>query len=212
MLNKQITKIVITGGPCAGKTTALKRIQSAFTGNGYTVIFIPETATELISCGVAPWTLESKLDYQLCQMKLQIEKEKIFREAAEKIFNSDKIIIVCDRGLMDNKAYMSDDDFTTALSLLGFSEKELYGTYDAIFHLVTTAKGVSKYYTLGNNHARTETIEEAEALDDKLFSAWSEHPYFRKIDATEGFESKMDQLISEISQFLKTVNCDNKKR
>ena len=45
----EITKIVITGGPCAGKTTALSWIQSNFTKLGYTVLFVPETATELIT-------------------------------------------------------------------------------------------------------------------------------------------------------------------
>ncbi|MBR3576898.1 MAG: AAA family ATPase, partial [Clostridia bacterium] len=56
---KHITKIVITGGPCAGKTTGMGWIKKAFTAMGYSVIFIPETATELISGGVAPWTLNS---------------------------------------------------------------------------------------------------------------------------------------------------------
>ena len=46
-----ITKIVITGGPSAGKTTGLGRIRSAFGKLGYTVLFVPETATELISGG-----------------------------------------------------------------------------------------------------------------------------------------------------------------
>ena len=50
----EITKIVLTGGPCAGKTTAMSRIQTHFTKMGYTVLFIPETATELITGGVAP--------------------------------------------------------------------------------------------------------------------------------------------------------------
>ena len=49
-----IVRIVITGGPCAGKTTAMSWIQNAFTKLGYRVLFIPETATELISGGVAP--------------------------------------------------------------------------------------------------------------------------------------------------------------
>lgn len=49
-----ITKIVITGGPCAGKTTGMSWIQNAFTERGYKVLFISETATELISGGVAP--------------------------------------------------------------------------------------------------------------------------------------------------------------
>lgn len=199
---KHITKIVITGGPCAGKTTGMSWIQNAFTAMGYSVIFIPETATELISGGVAPWTLNSNLDYQLCQMKLQIEKEKIFEEAATKIYNSNKILIVCDRGAVDNKAYMSDMEFKRALTLLNLNETELRDNYDAVFHLVTAAKGAEKFYTLSNNKARTETIEEAAAMDDKLISAWTGHPHFRVIDNTKGFEEKMKHLIAEISSFL----------
>ena len=71
---KEITKIVITGGPCAGKTTGLSIIHDAFTELGYTGIFIPETATELITGGIAPWTLERNVDYQIRQIKLQLEK------------------------------------------------------------------------------------------------------------------------------------------
>ena len=55
----EITKIVITGGPCAGKSTAISWVQNAFTQMGYTVLFVPETATELITGGVAPWSCGS---------------------------------------------------------------------------------------------------------------------------------------------------------
>ena len=122
---KQIIKIVITGGPCAGKTTGKSWIKRAFTAMGYNVIFIPETATELISGGVAPWTLNSTFDYQLCQMKLQIYKEKVFEEAAEKLLDADKVIIVCDRGMIDNKAYMPDDEYKKAFLQLGLDETEV---------------------------------------------------------------------------------------
>ena len=70
-----ISKIVITGGPCAGKSTAMSWVQNAFTQMGYTVLFVPETATELITGGVAPWTCGTNAEYQKCQLKLQIEKE-----------------------------------------------------------------------------------------------------------------------------------------
>ncbi|MBE7050708.1 MAG: helix-turn-helix domain-containing protein [Ruminococcaceae bacterium] len=199
---KQITKIVITGGPCAGKTTGMSWVQNAFTEMGYVVLFVPETATELISGGVAPWTLSSNLDYQLCQMKLQLHKETVFEEAAKKIYNSDKILIVCDRGMIDNKAYMSDGEFKSALSKLQLNETELRDSYDAVFHLVTAAKGAEEFYTLSNNKARTETIEEASIMDDKLISAWTGHPHFRVIDNSKGFEDKMKQLVAEISSFL----------
>ena len=156
----EITKIVITGGPCAGKTTAMSWIQSNFTKLGYTVLFVPETATELITGGVAPWTCGSNADYQKCQMKLQMEKEKVFAQAAATMA-AEKILIVCDRGALDNKAYMTDLEFTCVLEALGCNEVELRDNYDAVFHLVTAAKGAERFYTLANNAARYETVEEA---------------------------------------------------
>lgn len=199
---KTITKIVITGGPCAGKTTAMSWIQNAFTERGYYVLFISESATELINGGIAPWTLDSNTDFQNHLLKLQIEREKIYESAAKKIFNKDKILIVCDRGIIDNKAYMQDGEFKYALSELNLNETELRDNYDAVFHLVSAAKGAEEFYTLSNNKARTETIEEASLLDDKLIASWTGHPHFRIIDNSLGFEEKMKHLITEIASFL----------
>lgn len=197
----EISKIVITGGPCAGKSTAMSWVQNAFTQMGYTVLFIPETATELISGGVAPWTCGTNVEYQKCQLKLQIEKEKIFEQAAGTMA-VDKVLIVCDRGTLDNKAYMNDIEFDESIQFIGSNEVELRDNYDAVFHLVTAAKGAEEFYTTANNTARTETLEEAAILDDKLISAWTGHPHLRIIDNTSSFEDKMKKLIVEISTFL----------
>lgn len=197
----KISKIVITGGPCAGKSTAMSWVQNAFTERGYTVLFVPETATELITGGVAPWTCGTNAEYQKCQLKLQLEKEKIFEQAARSMAES-KVLIVCDRGALDNRAYMNDIEFAEALQFLGSNEVELRDNYDAVFHLVTAAKGAEEFYTTANNSARTETVEEAAALDDKLISAWTGHPHLRVIDNTSSFEDKMKKLVAEIASFL----------
>lgn len=198
---KEIYKIVVTGGPCAGKSTAMSWIQNAFTQMGYRVLFIPETATELINGGVAPWSCGTNLDYQKCQLKLQIEKERIFFEAAQTM-NADKILMICDRGTLDNKAYMNEMEFIEALNSIDANEVELRDHYDAVFHLVSAAKGAEAFYTTANNSARSENIEQAAALDDKLIAAWSGHPHFRVIDNSVSFEAKMRKLIREISIFL----------
>ena len=197
----EITKIVITGGPCAGKTTAMSWVQNAFPQMGYTVLFVPETATELITGGVAPWTCGTNGEYQKCQLRLQLDKEKVFEQAANTM-DLNKVLIVCDRGALDNKAYMNDLEFAQVLEYLKTNEIELRDNYDAVFHLVTAAKGAEEYYTTANNTARTETLEEAAALDDKLISAWTGHPHFRVIDNSTSFEDKMKRLIAEISSFL----------
>ena len=196
-----ISKIVITGGPCAGKSTALSRIQSEFTALGYRVLFIGETATELIGGGVAPWTCKTNGEYQKLQMRLQIEKEAVFEKAAEGM-ECEKILIVCDRGALDNKAYMTEEEFLEAAEAVHSNEVELRDSYDAVFHLVTAAKGAEEFYTLENNAARTETPEKAREIDDKLISAWTGHPHFRVIDNSLDFDGKMKNLIAEIASFL----------
>ena len=196
-----IHKIVLTGGPSAGKTTGLSWIQNAFTKLGYAVLFVPETATELITNGVAPWNCRSNLDYQRCQMRLQLEKEKVFEQAARSL-EAEKVLIVCDRGAMDNRAYMDELAFSQLLAEFGATEVELRDGYDAVFHMVTAAKGAQQFYTTENNKARTEGLAEAAALDDKLIAAWTGHPHLRVIDNSTDFEDKLKRLIAEISSFL----------
>lgn len=197
----ELTKIVLTGGPCAGKTTAMSWIQNHFTKQGYTVLFVPETATELITGGIAPWTCGTNAAYQKCQLMLQLEKEKIFAQGAATM-PVDKILLVCDRGTLDNKAYMTEEEFSRVLSDLGYNEVELRDGYDAVFHMVTAAKGAEQFYTTANNAARTETVEQAAQLDDKLIAAWTGHPHLRVVDNSRGFEEKLKALIAEIASFL----------
>ncbi len=197
----EITKIVITGGPCAGKTTAMSWIQSHFTKLGYKVLFVPETATELITGGVAPWTCGTNVDYQKCQMRLQMVKEELFCQGAASM-KTEKVLIVCDRGALDNKAYMTDAEFAEVLDSLDLSEVELRDDYDAVFHLVTAAKGAEQFYTTSNNAARTESVQQAAELDDMLISAWTGHPHLRIIDNASEFEDKLKRLIAEMLSFL----------
>lgn len=197
----EVTKIVITGGPCAGKSTAFSRIQEEFTSMGYNVLFVPETATELINGGIAPWTCKTSDEFQKYLMRLQLEKEKIFVDATSSM-SGEKFLIVCDRGMLDNKSYMTSFGFQSVLNELVLNETELRDNYDAVFHLVTAANGAEEFYTTANNTARTETPEEARKIDEKLISAWTGHPHFRVIDNSTTFDGKIKRLIKEIATFL----------
>ncbi len=97
---------------------------------------------------------------------------------------------------------MEESMFNHLLQEMNFNEVELRDNYDAVFHLVTAAKGAEEFYTTSNNSARTETVKQAAALDDKLIAAWTGHPHFRVIDNATDFECKMQRLIEEIASFL----------
>ena len=197
---KKIKRIVVTGGPCGGKTTGMSWIQNAFTERGYKVIFVAETATELINSGVTPRSVSNRI-FQLAQSRLQQNKQYVYEKIAEDL-DCDKVLIVYDRGTLDGKAFCKEGVFEEVLKDANKTEVEFRDYYDAIFHLVTAAKGAEEFYTLENNSARTETIEESRIADDNCIKAWTGHPHFRIIGNEGTFEDKMKHLISEISKVL----------
>ena len=106
----EIQKIVLTGGPGAGKSTAMQHIKSAFEALGYCVVTLPEVATEMIVGGVAPWTCGTNYDFQMQQLKLLLSTEDCF-ESAAKTMPAKKILLLCDRGALDGKAYLKSDEY-----------------------------------------------------------------------------------------------------
>ena len=195
-----IKKIVITGGSDAGKTTAMNWIQNNFEKKGYKVVFIDSAAKEFINDGVLKGELKSTLKYQSIVIDMQIAKEKIYEEAAKQL-PFEKILLVCKRGTIDAKAYMSKRDFEYMLKERNLNEVELRDAYDAVFHLVTSASGAEEYFLI-DDPLRDNLIEEAKRIDDQIINAWTGHKYFRVIDNRSTFQNKMKQLIKEISLFL----------
>uniref|UniRef100_A0A914RFN4 NadR/Ttd14 AAA domain-containing protein n=1 Tax=Parascaris equorum TaxID=6256 RepID=A0A914RFN4_PAREQ len=49
---RRMYKVVLTGGPCGGKTTGQDRLRTFFEGLGWKVYTVPETATILLGGGV----------------------------------------------------------------------------------------------------------------------------------------------------------------
>ena len=79
--------------------------------------------------------------------------------------------------------------------LEAFAELCARARYDAVFHLVTAAKGAEEAYTFANNAARYENVEQAAALDDRIIAAWTGHPHLRVIDNTTDFEEKLIRRV-----------------
>lgn len=198
-----IKNIVLTGGPCAGKTTALARIIRYFTYRGYVVYTQPEAATLFNQSGVNFLTEDKGLFFESEKqlISFQLHTEECFRKMAEK---ADKpAIIVYDRGVMDVAAYMGRDMWQALLDEMGLNDVEVRDKrYDAVLHLCTAAKGAEKFYACDNNSSRTENIEQAVILDDKIIKAWTGHPHLRVIPNKGSFEDKLNDVITEISAVL----------
>lgn len=200
---KEITRIVLTGGPAAGKTTLISRILKEFNQeDGWKVITVPETATELISgFGIRPFgNCVSMLDFQYFVVEDQLHKEKLALKGAEMV-PEEKVLVIYDRALMDDKAYVSDEEFRDILAYFGKTEEQVLAGYDAVLHLVTCAKGAEFAYNFGNA-ARYESIETAREKDDLTLRAWSAHPNLCVIDNSVNFEEKINRAINAIYRII----------
>ena len=198
-----ITKIVLTGGPCAGKTTTNERVEEFFTKLGYAVFTLPEAPTLFIKAGADFLTKDRNLYFEIHKSMLRflLQMEESFYEIAEA--TGKPALIVNDRGAMDLSAYMKPEDWQALLKAVGKTEQELMVRYKAVFHLSTSAKGAPNSYTLSNNSARMEeTLAEAIRVDDNLIKAWENHPNLHIIESEEFVKDKIDKVLLGIAHEL----------
>lgn len=207
-----IKRIVLTGGPCAGKTTVLSKIEEDLRSKGYKVFVVKESATELINGGITPF--EDGLgmyNFQKIIMMYQYQKEEVYNKAVMESLD-DNIVIIYDRGLLDNKSYVDDLQFKLILEDLSLSlgrqidEFDIANRYDMVIHLVTSAG--RKGYSLENNKARYESESEAILLDRKTLDSWTIHNNLKVVDSTDNFDDKIDMVLSLIHNCL----MDNVKK
>ncbi|KNC76168.1 hypothetical protein SARC_11322, partial [Sphaeroforma arctica JP610] len=112
-------------------------------------------------------------------------------------------VLLCDRGLMDGSAYISEMLWKNVLQKFGYNNVMLRDErYDLIFYLVTAADGAEAHYTLENNMTRTEGLVAAKELDTKLQHAWIGHPHLHIFDNSTDFEGKMRRIINAASLAL----------
>ncbi|MGN0919191.1 MAG: AAA family ATPase [Alphaproteobacteria bacterium] len=192
-------QIVITGGPCAGKTTCLSILEQRLTEKGYKVITVSEAATEMTLSGIQAAEI-GLLAYEKLLIGFQLDKEKIAKKAADLY---PKSVILLDRGLPDCLAYMTKEDYEKEIRSYNLFPNEALNRYDAVFHLVTAAKGAEEFYTCHNNLARREkNLELARSADERTQQAYVGHPHLRVINNSTTFQEKINRLCKEVFAVL----------
>ncbi len=200
MTDKIIKQIVCTGGPCSGKSTFMALAEKEFKARGYAVLIDHESATDLITGGISPASM-GMYEFQKYCIGLQLKKEELYRMAAQNI-NADKVLILYDRGILDDKGYVSAEEFTELLSTFNVTEEQCRDTYDMVMHLVTAAKNNDDTYTLENNAGRYEDADEAKRVDDQIAAGWKGHKNIVYIMNEADFDAKMVKAIDVVKKFL----------
>ena len=185
-------RIVLTGGPGGGKTTAADLFRREI---GEKVVVVPETATMLFSGGF-PRAGEpsARAATQRAIFHAQVALEDI-----QSALYPDRVLL-CDRGTVDGAAFWPEE------APLGFFEtmettldSELH-RYDAVLFFESAAVG--DIAIEGGNPTRTESNAEARELDLRLREVWSQHPSFHFIPHSPSFFRKLEAGLRALDRII----------
>ena len=211
MQTDNIPVIVLSGGPCAGKTTALTRIVAWCQERGFHPLLVPEVATELISSGLDP----KDTYFQYFVLEEIVRREKLRLKAATS-GHYKKPVIICDRGRMDGQAYVERPAvFEEILRDLDLSYTTARDIYSGVIFLDSAACGAESFYTIKNNEARRENLVQARKLNENTKAAWNGTPHLIVIPnrSGESFDDKMwhcTQALARILGVPEPIECERK--
>ncbi|KAH9397420.1 hypothetical protein TYRP_003735 [Tyrophagus putrescentiae] len=187
-----VYRLVLTGGPCSGKTTGQARLSTFFENLGWKY-----SSPTVGGIRFPDMTQEEGEKFQENLIKVMIAMERTFFTLASTC--KQNCIVICDRGIMDATAYMSKESWEKVLKGNGWNAVELRDNrYNQVVHLVTSASGAEAYYNCEDNPCRTEGLEQARELDRRTAEAWVGHPYIDVMDNSTDFDTKMRRMISAV--------------
>lgn len=174
-------RIVLTGGPGAGKTAVLEMVRQTLCEH---VLILPEAATIVFGGGFPRREdRESRRAAQRAIFHVQREVEvtgDVPRPA----------VVLCDRGTVDGLAYWPGpaQDFWAAT---GTDPQHEFARYDLVVHLRTPTVGYDHV-----NPLRVETAAAAAAIDVRLEKAWRGHPRRVLVEPTGDFLDKARSVVA----------------
>lgn len=187
-------RIVLTGGPGAGKTTAADLFRREI---GERVVVVPESATLLFSGGFPRVTeAHARRAAQSAIYHLQRNLEDV--QSAR----FPERILLCDRGTVDGAVYWPEEP-AHFFAAMGTTEAQELARYDAVIFFESAAVGGGGIE--GGNPARIESIEEAAHLDHRLRAIWSKHPKFVVVRHNPSFFRKITFGLTALESIVADV-------
>ena len=128
-----IKKIVLTGGPCAGKTTALVKIIEHFSSRGYKVFTVPEVPTIFLQAGMDYLTKNKALFYEGEKATLEIQM------AMERSFMKICFVMNPEYAELEKPFF----EYATSLGMVGIKGHRSVGGFRASCYNAQTIEGVN---------------------------------------------------------------------
>lgn len=202
--------ICLTGGPGAGKSTALGPLKAHLERHGFRVLVAPESATPILNAVGGydrAWANDHRhVEFQSVLLAAQRAQEAHLRRLAA--LRSEPTILLLDRGAVDGKAFTTEPQWAEVLAASGTTEAELLQAYDLVVHLVTPAAepGYEHLYAHGpgsTNPARFHDGPAAAAADERGRAAYACHPAFRLVRNRATWAAKLAAVTDAVDGFLR---------
>jgi predicted ATPase len=187
--NHRRCRIVLTGGPGGGKTTAADLYRREI---GQRVVIVPEAATMLFAGGFPRFSEAHALRSAQCAI-YHVQRNL---EDVQAALYPDRILL-CDRGTIDGAAYWPDGGFFESV---GSTHSDELKRYDAVLFFETAAVGGISIE--GGNPTRIESTDEALRIDTRLRELWSEHPRFVLVPHHTSFVKKIMQGLGVLEEMV----------
>jgi predicted ATPase len=190
-------RIVLTGGPGGGKTTAADLFRREI---GERVVIVPEAATILFQGGF-PRSREPHASRFAQTTIFHVQRNLEDVQAA--LYPGRTLL--CDRGTVDGAAYWpgTPHDYFSAVGTTLESELR---RYDAVIFFETAAVGGASIE--GGNPVRNESLEEAVELDGRLRGLWARHPRFVLVPNNRSFFKKISFGLAALESIVSQLSCD----
>jgi predicted ATPase len=189
-------RIVLSGGPGGGKTTAADLFRREI---GERVVIVPEAATLLFGggfprSGTPPAVIAAQRAIFHVQRNLEDVQAVLYPGR----------VLLCDRGTIDGAVYWPGRprDFFAAFGTTLASE---LSRYDAVIFFESAAVGDLSIE--GGNPVRKESNREAVALDRKLRRLWSRHPRFVLVRHDPSFFRKITVGLAALGAMVNELGC-----
>lgn len=197
---RQITRVCLTGGPCAGKSTSLNVLVGALEARGFVVAVVPEVPTILFANGFSARSAQKdweKVRYVINMCEVQHALEDAQASGLQMLANrtGKPAVLLCDRGVTDNRAYVKPEIWNTVRWSMDYY-RHGYDRYDAVVHMTSAAVGASAHYK--QEGVRRETATEAAELDARTLAAWEGHPNLTVVDNSTNFPAKILRVVDAV--------------
>lgn len=204
--NMNTFKIVLTGGPCAGKSKILEKLIKHYSTEENKIFVVQETASEVLASGIKFLEVDDSFNFQDIIFDRQLNKEQTLYRGMEHVPLKETNLVFLDRGLIDNKAYLkSQYQFDMLLEKYDLKELEILENYDLVIDLVSLATTEPELFMkeCASNEQRYEDLENAQIVDKKTTDAWLGHRNIKYVYPTDTIEEKTKIVIQYINDLIK---------